>query len=191
MDLQAQQNRFRVIFALRFVVLCLGIFIVSAWLGLSTGIMALVPAMFLVMFVKDESLKAGLGLVAGTYFGGIVILLLSYLWSQVPVLFLTISLIGIFVMAYMAAQSVRGRADLLPFAVGAELCLLSGTFAEVGGASDGVDAALVWMTELPVGVVVLWVLLGGLWPFPSTRDLDQLVEAARRECATLLRGSIG
>lgn len=189
-DLESLLERSRTILALRFTVLTLAIFIAAAVLGLSTGIVSIVPAILLVLFLKDERFVAGFGLVAGVLFGGIVVLVLSRFLSQLPLLFLIACLSLIFVFSYTASQSQRGRMNMLPFSVAVLLCIACALFSEISGAESGVDAARIWLVELPVGTVLLWVILGGLWPAPSAADLDNLVHATRRECAVLLRKAI-
>jgi uncharacterized membrane protein YccC len=190
MELQAQLDRLRIIQALRFSLLAISIFVVSALMDLSTGIISLVPGIVLVLFLKDETPATSLKLLAGLIFGAAVFFLLSSLWAQVPLLLLIISLIVIFALSYLAEQGIKGRSGFLAFALGAELCLLSALFAEISGAALGIDAAQAWLTELPVGIVLLWILLLGLWPSPTAADLDRLVHATRRECAALLRKTI-
>ncbi|MEM6460595.1 MAG: FUSC family protein [Pseudomonadota bacterium] len=189
-ELQAQLSRLRIIQSLRFTVLVIAILVTSALLGLSTGIMSIVPAIVLVLFLRDETLNASFALLVGILLGAAIVLLTSMLWSNVPLLFLVTSLVAIFVMSYVAAQGVRGRNGLVAFAVGAEICLLSALFAEISGAAGAVEAVYVWSTELPVGVLLLWIILLGLWPSPTAKDLIRLVEASRRECAILLRQTI-
>jgi len=190
LDLQAQLNRFRIIQSVRFMVLCLVIFVVSAILGLSTGILSVVPAIILVLFLKEETLPASLGLLIGVIFGAALVWLFSRFFAQEPVLFLAVSLIAIFAFSYVAAQSILGRWNQVSFAIAAVFVVLSALYAEISGAQEGVDAAMLWLTELPVGIVLIWIVLMGLWPFPRAPDIDDLVEATRRECAVLLRRTV-
>ncbi len=189
-DLRAQLQRLRIIQSLRFTVYSAAVLVAAALTGMSTGIATLVPGIMLVLFLRDESLVASLALLAGVLFGAAVVLLNSYFWAQTPLLFLIFSLIAILGLAYWAAQGIRGRWPYLPFPIAAQLCLLSAVFAEISGAADGVEAAYVWVKEMPVGIVVFWIVLIGLWPSPKASDLDGLVQAARSECATLLRQTI-
>ncbi len=186
-DLQSQLNRLRIVQSLRFTVLCLVIFVVSSILGLSTGILSVVPAIILVLFLKEETLAGSLGLLIGVACGTALVFLFSRFFSQEPVLFLTFSLISIFWLSYTASQSILGRWNQVAFAVGTVFVVLSALYGEITGAENGVDVARLWLTELPVGIVLLWIIMMGLWPFPKARDIEDLVEATRRECAALLR----
>lgn len=190
MDLKAQQNRLRIVLTLRFTALCVAILVTAALVGVSTGIAMLIPAMFLVLFLKDETLAASLALLVGTLFGVAMVLLISLFWSQDPFVFLLVSLLVVFALSYWAAQGIRGRWRHVAFPVGGLLCLLSALFTEITGTTDGIDAAFIWLEEIPLGVLVFWILLIGLWPSPSAHDFDRLILAARRECAELLRQTI-
>lgn len=189
-SLQAQLDRLRFITALRFVVVSTVILVVSALAGLSTGIMSLVPPIVLVLFLKDESFTAGMMMAAGIVYGALVVFLTSYFWSHVPPAFLVIILLHLFVLGYWMGQAIRGRWPHMAFALSAELVLLSGVFTEITGAAEAIEVTMVWLIEVPVGVVLGWIILIGIWPSPTARDLKRLVKAVRPDCATLLRASI-
>ena len=184
-----QLNRLRVIQALRLTLLSGSILVVAALAGMSTGIATLVPGIMFVLFLKDETFQATFALLAGVFFGGAVVLLTTYFWAQDPPIYLIVSMAFVFAMAYWAAQGIRGRWGNIGFPIGTELCLLSAVFAEMTGAQGAIESTQVWMVETPVGTVLFWILLIGLWPSPSARNLDRLVDAVRGECALLLRKS--
>ncbi len=189
-DLQTLLNRQRVIQSVRFTLVATATLIVAALVGVSTGILAVVPAITLVLFLKDETFAASSALLAGALFGTAYVLLISHFWAQVPGMFLVFSLIAIFAMSYWAAQGIRGRWSYIAFPLSGVLTVLSALFADMTGADNAVDVALVWAIEMPVGVVTLWIILIGLWPSPTGQDLGRLIGAARGECASLLRQTI-
>lgn len=187
MDLVALQHRLRVIQSLRFMVVSAVILVVTAFAGLSAGIITLVPALLLSLFLKDESFANGLALMTGTAFGVVFIFVNTYFWAQVPLFYLLASMAMLGALFYWVGQGVRGRWPYIAFPLGAALSILSGVFSEISGAQDGIEAALVWLRELPLGVLVFWIVMLGLWPSPTARDLARLVDAIERECETLLR----
>lgn len=174
---------------LRFTLVCAVIISVTALAGLSTGIMTLVPAIVLCLFLRDESFLTSSLLLLGIVCGALVVLVNNFFWAQVPLLYLVFGIFFFGLLSYWIAQCMRGRWGYVAFPLGMSISLLVGLFSEIAGAQTSVNAAFLWLTEVPIGTVIFWIILIGIWPAPTARDLEDLVDAVERECATLLRNS--
>ncbi|MEM9359065.1 MAG: FUSC family protein [Pseudomonadota bacterium] len=182
------QHRLRIIRALRFTVLCALIVSTNAIAGMSIGIATLVPAMMLSLFLKDESIASSLSLLMGVIVGVQFVFLNTYFWAQLPLFYLLSSLSVLVVLGYWIGQATRGRWRFLPFPLGACLSISSATFSAIGGAQNGIEAASIWLEEVPIGMLLFWVVLIGVWPSPTARDLTKIVSAIESDCALMLRG---
>ncbi|MEM9257631.1 MAG: hypothetical protein AAGA91_19500, partial [Pseudomonadota bacterium] len=125
-DLAQLQAQFRIIGTLRFTAVCILIILFSALAGLSIGFVSMVPAMMLGLFIRDESIRASLALLVGSFLGALLVWLSSALWAQMQPLYVFVTMLWLFVFGYWIAQCMRGRWQDVAFPLSAALTLLTG-----------------------------------------------------------------
>lgn len=184
--LSDQIERLRVITALRIALVMVVCITLAVLLGMRSGVFVIFPVLVISFMFHDESPVAGLSLVAGSALGAVISTITIDLFLTARPLFMLVTLIVICLLGYWAAQGFRKR---WPGAFGAFFAILivaGAAFAALSGAQLGEQVAFHWTLEIALGVVVTWVIMLGLWPSPSARELDNLCSGIGQECAVLL-----
>lgn len=184
--LSDQIERLRVIRALRIALVMVVCIVLAVLLDMRSGVFAIFPVLVISFLVHDESPLAGLSLVLGSALGAVISYVTIDFFLTARPLFMLVTLIVICLLGYWAAQGFRKR---WPGAFGAFFAILivaGAAFAALSGAQLGERVAFHWTLEIALGVVVTWVIMLGLWPSPSARQLDNLCSGIAHECAVLL-----
>lgn len=185
--LNQQLEQFRVLTTLRATLVLLVCVVVSAYFHLQSGMPILMSVIILVFFLHDESISAGLQIVVGALLGAVfgTVLIDLFLEARPVYLATVVSLIGL--LAYWAAQGLRGRWPFPFIAVVAMFVVAASAFGAIGAPALGDAASLDWAQSFAIGVAIIWTILIGFWPAPRLRTFEELWLGIQQSCADLVR----
>ncbi|MCR9136230.1 MAG: FUSC family protein [Alphaproteobacteria bacterium] len=184
--LSDQIERLRVINSLRIALVMVVCVALAVLLDMRTGVFVIFPVLVISFMFHDESPIAGLSLVAGSVLGAAISFVTIDFFLTARPLFMLVTLVEICLLGYWAAQGFHKRWPGAFSAFFAILIVAGAAFAAISGAELGEQVAFHWTLEIALGVAVTWLIMLGLWPSPSARDLDNLCLGIGRECAVLL-----
>lgn len=189
--LTQQLERLRVITTVRAALVMVICVIVGAMLHLENGSALLMTVIILVFFLRDESLGAGLQLIAGSAVSALIAYVLIDRFLEARPLYLALNLLLAMPLAYWAAQGLRGRWPFPFTAIIGLFVLTAAAFGAIASPSQGDIAASGWALSCAIGVAVVWVVLIGIWSSPRLDDLIGIWAGIESACAALLRDIAG